>query len=91
MMDALVNDRVEFVKLLLENGVNMQKWLTIDRLEELYNTVFVATDFLSVKWNLAYYIPLSWFGISVITSYPRLFCSRVRSRLKSVLNFQYDA
>jgi len=41
MMDALVSDRVEFVKLLLENGVNMQKWLTIDRLEELYNSVIV--------------------------------------------------
>jgi len=41
-MDALVNDRVEFVKLLLENGVNMQKWLTIDRLEELYNAVIVT-------------------------------------------------
>ena len=39
MMEALVSDRVEFVKLLLENGVDMQKWLTIDRLEELYNTV----------------------------------------------------
>ena len=42
MMDALVNDRVEFVKLLLENGVNMQKWLTIERLEELYNTVSIV-------------------------------------------------
>jgi len=42
MMDALVNDRVEFVKLLLENGVNMQKWLTIDRLEELYNIVITV-------------------------------------------------
>ena len=39
MMDALVNDRVDFVKLLLENGVSMQKWLTIPRLEELYNIV----------------------------------------------------
>ena len=39
MMDALVNDRVDFVKLLLENGVSMQKWLTISRLEELYNIV----------------------------------------------------
>ena len=38
-MDALVNDRVDFVKLLLENGVSMQKWLTIPRLEELYNIV----------------------------------------------------
>ena len=39
MMESLVTDRVDFVKLLLENGVNMQKWLTIDRLEELYNAV----------------------------------------------------
>ena len=39
MMDALVHDRVDFVKLLLENGVSMQKFLTIPRLEELYNTV----------------------------------------------------
>lgn len=39
MLDALVLDRVEFVKLLIENGVNMQHFLTIPRLEELYNTV----------------------------------------------------
>jgi transient receptor potential cation channel subfamily M protein 3 len=39
MMDALISDRVDFVKLLLENGVSMHKFLTIDRLEELYNTV----------------------------------------------------
>lgn len=39
MLDALVLDRVDFVKLLIENGVNMQHFLTIPRLEELYNTV----------------------------------------------------
>jgi len=39
MLDALVLDRVDFVKLLIENGVNMQRFLTIPRLEELYNTV----------------------------------------------------
>ncbi|XP_042218269.1 transient receptor potential cation channel trpm-like [Homarus americanus] len=38
MMDALVNDRIEFVKLLLEQGVTMNKFLTIQRLEELYNS-----------------------------------------------------
>lgn len=36
MMDALVNNRVEFVKLLLENGVSMSRFLTTTRLEELY-------------------------------------------------------
>ncbi|XP_049573518.1 transient receptor potential cation channel subfamily M member 1 isoform X2 [Syngnathus scovelli] len=38
MMDALVLDRVDFVKLLIENGVNIHRFLTIPRLEELYNT-----------------------------------------------------
>lgn len=39
MMQALEHDRVDFVKLLLENGVAMKKFLSIPRLEELYNTV----------------------------------------------------
>ncbi|KFQ64067.1 Transient receptor potential cation channel subfamily M member 6, partial [Phaethon lepturus] len=38
MLDALVMDRVDFVKLLIEHGVNMHRFLTIPRLEELYNT-----------------------------------------------------
>ncbi|KFR14132.1 Transient receptor potential cation channel subfamily M member 6, partial [Opisthocomus hoazin] len=38
MLDALVMDRVDFVKLLIEHGVNMHHFLTISRLEELYNT-----------------------------------------------------
>lgn len=38
MMLALEHDRIDFVKLLLENGVSMRKFLTIPRLEELYNT-----------------------------------------------------
>lgn len=44
MMDALISDRVDFVKLLLENGVSMHTFLTIDRLEELYNTVSLAVS-----------------------------------------------
>ncbi|XP_048188298.1 transient receptor potential cation channel subfamily M member 6 isoform X2 [Perognathus longimembris pacificus] len=38
MLDALVMDRVDFVKLLIESGVNLHRFLTIQRLEELYNT-----------------------------------------------------
>ncbi|XP_056463173.1 transient receptor potential cation channel subfamily M member 7 isoform X3 [Gadus chalcogrammus] len=38
MLDALVMDRVDFVKLLIENGVSLHRFLTIQRLEELYNT-----------------------------------------------------
>lgn len=39
MMTALTTDKVDFCRLLLENGIYMQKFLTIPRLEELYNTV----------------------------------------------------
>ena len=35
MMQALKLDRVDFVKLLLENGIIMRKFLSIPRLEEL--------------------------------------------------------
>ena len=45
MMDALGNNRVKFVNLLLENGVYMNKFLTTTRLLELYkavSTIFVS-------------------------------------------------
>lgn len=37
MLDALIMDRVNFVKLLIENGMTMSHFLTISRLEQLYN------------------------------------------------------
>ncbi|CAJ0948690.1 unnamed protein product, partial [Mesorhabditis belari] len=37
MTDALRLNRVEFVECLLENGVSMKSFLTIERLEQLYN------------------------------------------------------
>uniref|UniRef100_A0A672NYI1 Transient receptor potential cation channel subfamily M member 1-like n=1 Tax=Sinocyclocheilus grahami TaxID=75366 RepID=A0A672NYI1_SINGR len=46
MMDALVLDRVDFVKLLIENGVNIHHFLMIPRLEELYNTKLGPTNTL---------------------------------------------
>ncbi|XP_053328412.1 transient receptor potential cation channel subfamily M member 6 [Spea bombifrons] len=46
MQDALIMDRVDFVKLLIEYGVNMHKFLTISRLEELYNTKQGPTNLL---------------------------------------------
>ncbi|XP_058439983.1 transient receptor potential cation channel subfamily M member 6 isoform X2 [Marmota monax] len=46
MLDALVMDRVDFVKLLIENGVNLHRFLTIPRLEELYNTKHGPTNML---------------------------------------------
>uniref|UniRef100_A0A8C5PFR9 Transient receptor potential cation channel subfamily M member 6 n=1 Tax=Leptobrachium leishanense TaxID=445787 RepID=A0A8C5PFR9_9ANUR len=46
MQDALIMDRVDFVKLLIEYGVNMHRFLTISRLEELYNTKHGPTNLL---------------------------------------------
>ena len=39
MFEALDNDRVDFVRLLLEQGVNMNKFINVSRLEDLYNSV----------------------------------------------------
>lgn len=39
MFDALCQDKVEFVKLYLEYGVNLQKFLTFRRVQDLYNCV----------------------------------------------------
>ncbi|XP_022611056.1 transient receptor potential cation channel subfamily M member 6-like [Seriola dumerili] len=44
MLDALVMDRDSFVKLLIDNGMTMSRFLTVDRLEELYNTPHGQTD-----------------------------------------------
>ncbi|XP_066567246.1 transient receptor potential cation channel subfamily M member 6 isoform X1 [Amia ocellicauda] len=50
MLDALVMDRVSFVKLLIENGMCMNRFLTVSRLEELYNTQQGPTN--SVLYHL---------------------------------------
>uniref|UniRef100_A0A8D2J4G9 non-specific serine/threonine protein kinase n=1 Tax=Varanus komodoensis TaxID=61221 RepID=A0A8D2J4G9_VARKO len=46
MLNALIMDRVEFVKLLIEHGVNLHRFLTIFQLEELYNTKHGPTNLL---------------------------------------------
>lgn len=38
-MDALVNDKPDFVKLFVDNGVNLGEFLTYGRLQELYCSV----------------------------------------------------
>lgn len=52
MFDALLLNRVEFVKLLLENGVSLKKFLTIERLEQLYNSVnFVVVALCTIVFR----------------------------------------
>lgn len=55
MMQALEHDRIDFVKLLLENGVSMKKFLSISRLEELYNTVsYIEYEYIACIYNASY-------------------------------------
>ena len=49
MMDALDKNRIDFVKLLLEKGVQITNFLTIHRLEELYNSFFECNV---VRWSV---------------------------------------
>ncbi|XP_039980646.1 transient receptor potential cation channel subfamily M member 5 isoform X2 [Xiphias gladius] len=39
MMDALINDKPDFVRLFVDNGVNLGEFLTYGRLQELYRSV----------------------------------------------------
>ncbi len=39
MTTALIEDKVNFVRLLLQNGVTMEEYLTVGRLRDLYNMV----------------------------------------------------
>lgn len=43
MMDALMMNRVEFVDLLLEKGVDMKEFVTEGRLKMLFQEVTVST------------------------------------------------
>lgn len=52
MFEALDNDRVDFVRLLLEQGVNMNKFLTVSRLEALYNSVIFLTIKMLISQSL---------------------------------------
>ena len=39
--EVLINDKVEFVEILLEVGVNIRDFLTVERLKKLYNSSHV--------------------------------------------------
>uniref|UniRef100_A0A7E4V2Z3 LSDAT_euk domain-containing protein n=2 Tax=Panagrellus redivivus TaxID=6233 RepID=A0A7E4V2Z3_PANRE len=65
MLEALIHNRVDFVRLLLENGVSMHKFLTIERLEQLYNTehgppntlFYIVRDVVKMHTNYRYTLP----------------------------------
>uniref|UniRef100_A0A1I7TXD6 LSDAT_euk domain-containing protein n=2 Tax=Caenorhabditis tropicalis TaxID=1561998 RepID=A0A1I7TXD6_9PELO len=65
MMKALLHDRVDFVHVLLEQGVDMTKFLTISKLEKLYNTnkgpqntlYYIMADIVRVKPGHCFRLP----------------------------------
>uniref|UniRef100_A0A0R3RIK4 LSDAT_euk domain-containing protein n=1 Tax=Elaeophora elaphi TaxID=1147741 RepID=A0A0R3RIK4_9BILA len=77
MMEALINDRVDFVRLLLENGVSMGNFLTIGRLEELYNTdkgppntlFYVVRDVVKIRDGYHYRLPHIGLAIEKLMGY----------------------
>jgi hypothetical protein len=42
MLHALINDQDEFVMLFLDSGINLKKFITIDRLDTLYEKVSMS-------------------------------------------------
>ncbi|KAK9974883.1 hypothetical protein ABG768_022950 [Culter alburnus] len=70
MLDALVLDRVDFVKLLIENGVSMHRFLTLSRLEELYNTQeYPGFSWIYLKGNLPPDYRISLIDIGLVIEY----------------------
>lgn len=57
MMEALLRGRVDFVRLFLEQGLSLKRFLTFDRLEAMYNTVS-AEGFQSRGISLIQFLPL---------------------------------
>ena len=60
MFEALVKERVEFVDLLLENGVSMSSFLTARRLEDLYRSVRCRTCW-SFMSSFLFFLSLCFF------------------------------
>ena len=58
MFDALIQNKVDFVKLYLEYGVNLQKILTFEKLENLYNHVKFFFDLIHIIKNYFKYFLL---------------------------------
>uniref|UniRef100_A0A6Q2ZGI5 Transient receptor potential cation channel, subfamily M, member 1b n=1 Tax=Esox lucius TaxID=8010 RepID=A0A6Q2ZGI5_ESOLU len=98
MMDALVLDRVDFVKLLIENGVNIHHFLTIPRLEELYNTRLGPTNTLHVvvrdikKGNLPPDYQITLIDIGLVMEYlmgGAYRCKYTRKNFRTLYNNLY--
>ncbi|KAJ8248754.1 hypothetical protein GJAV_G00227380 [Gymnothorax javanicus] len=98
MMDALVMDRVDFVKLLIENGVNIHHFLTIPRLEELYNTRLGPTNTLHFvvrdvkKGNLPPDYQITLIDIGLVLEFlmgGAYRCKYTRKSFRSLYNYLY--
>ncbi|XP_073798363.1 transient receptor potential cation channel subfamily M member 1b isoform X3 [Danio rerio] len=98
MMDALVLDRTDFVKLLIENGVNIHHFLTIPRLEELYNTKLGPGNTLHIlvrdvkKGNLPPDYQITLIDIGLVVEYlmgGAYRCNYTRKNFRALYNNLY--
>ncbi|XP_051978776.1 transient receptor potential cation channel subfamily M member 1-like isoform X2 [Xyrauchen texanus] len=98
MIDALVLDRVDFVKLLIENGVNIHHFLTIPRLEELYNTKLGPANTLHIvvrdvkKGNLPPDYQITLIDIGLVVEYlmgGAYRCNYTRKNFRTLYNNLY--
>uniref|UniRef100_A0AAY5EAY3 non-specific serine/threonine protein kinase n=1 Tax=Electrophorus electricus TaxID=8005 RepID=A0AAY5EAY3_ELEEL len=88
MLDALVMDRVDFVKLLIENGVSMHRFLTISHLEELYNTVHTHTH-THTHGNLPPNYKITLIDVGLVIEYlmgGTYRCNYTRKRFRIIYN-----
>ncbi len=45
MLTALLDDKADFVRLFLENGLSMREFLTVERLSVLYKSVSIVEKY----------------------------------------------
>lgn len=50
MQKALIENKVEFVQLILDSGVKLNKFLTVGRLEDLYQGVSKLLLDIKLMW-----------------------------------------
>lgn len=80
MFTALIKDRPKFVRLFLENGLNLQKFLTNDVLTELFSTHFSTLVYrnLQIAKN-SYNDALLTFVWKLVANFRRSFWKEDRS------------
>ena len=84
MYQAIIDDKVEFVELFLENGFSLKNFLTYRMLLKLYNSVNSLLFF-----KRSFFLILCFFKIPEDADLYRLFESRLKNKLVDPLVFNF--